>query len=517
MGRMKRKNRKSEFLYQKAEWLNVLNTVLNRGAYPKAALDEGWKLLLTNQFHDILPGSSIKPVYEDADADYEKVFKIGNDAAGSAQAGLTSAISGNAGDIVVFNPAGFDRADIAFAETAAAGIKNSVSQRTADGRLCFMATVPAKGWAVFSPSETVSEGETAAFNGNVLESPFYRVTLDKNGFFRSVYDKKNGREVLTPGKAANLLRVYEDLPLNDDAWDINVFYREKFTDMTDMTSCALVENGPVYATLRQTRRFNKSTLTQDIRFYRDIPRIDFITTADWHETHVLLKAHFPVDVNTDKATYEIQFGALTRNTHENTMWDFAKFEVCGHKWADVCESDYGAAVLNDCKYGYGAQGSELSLSLIKCAAGPNVDADREAHSFTYSFLPHKGDTAGSDVVRQGFMLNVPLETAVKSDNGGALPQSFSFVSDLSGNCVVDTVKRAEDDGQVIVRLYEPYGRRCTAKLRFGVTPAKTARANLAENEIESLTADADGTLSLPLREFEIVTMRLRFNGKAGER
>ncbi|PWL47993.1 MAG: alpha-mannosidase [Clostridiales bacterium] len=513
MARIKRKNRKSELLYQKAEWISTLNALLAGGAYPKAQLDEGWKLVLTNQFHDILPGSSIKPVYDDADRDYARAFELGAACSEPAEAALAEAVSGGCGDIVVFNPTGFSRTDIVFADTSAASAAGTPSQRTADGRLCFVAEVPAKGYAVFRPSETACGGTTASFDGTVLESGLYRITLDSDGFFASLYDKTNRREVLLPGQRGNLLRAYEDLPLSNDAWDINVFYREKYEDVTELVSCELVENGAVYAVLRQVRRFHQSTLTQDIVLYAGSPRIDFRTVADWKEKHILLKAHFPVDVNATKATYEIQFGALERNTHENTPWDFAKFEVCGHKWADLSDNGYGLSLLNDCKYGYSARGTDLALSLIKCATGPNVDADRERHEFTYALLPHAGSLRAADTVRQGYLLNCPLEARVQQADGGALAPRFSLVCDeAESGVVIDTVKRAEDSGETVVRLYEPLGGRRAAALRFGLPVRGVCRTNLAETDDQPLALAADGSLPLTLSAFEIVTLKVAFEG-----
>ena len=506
MARMKKKNRFSEFLYQKAEWLSVLANLLTGTEFPKEKIDCGWRMLLTNQFHDILPGSSYKAVYEDADADYEKVFAIGNEISENAAAAVVSAVNGKAGDIVVFNPSGFDRSDSVCVDCDAVGIAGEKSQRTYDGKLCFTAHVPAKGWAVFSAAGEASGEKTADISGNVVETPFWRITLGEDGAFDSVFDKLARRESVC-GKA-NRLKAYEDLPLSNDAWDINVFYKEKSYE-TELISSEIIENGPVRAVLRQVRRFNKSVITQNIVFYADSPRIDFVTAADWKERHILLKAHFPIAVNADTATYDIQFGSITRPTHSNTPWDFAKFEVCGHKWADISETGYGAAVLNNCKYGYGASGSDLSLSLIRCAESPNVDADRELHEFTYSFLPHSGNLGESSVIREGYLLNIPLEACVKKNDGGILPKNFSLVSESTGNAVIEAVKPAEDGDGTIIRIYEPRGRRTCARLVFGENAVSVEKTDLAEMHPEKLESDGSAA-ELPLRAFEIATLRVRW-------
>ncbi|MBR4941899.1 MAG: alpha-mannosidase, partial [Clostridia bacterium] len=506
MARIKKKNRKAENLYQKAEWLSVLAGEMAGAEFDKERIDTGWKMLLTNQFHDILPGSSVREVYEDADRDYETIFEIGNSIFANAADSLAENISGKKGDIIVFNPSGIDRNDSVTVETAATGICGATTQRTADGKLCFNAKVPAKGWAVFSPCGEVSEGKTAKFDGTVLDTPYWTITLASDGSFASVYDKENGREVLN-GNATRLV-AYEDLPMYDDAWDINEFYPRKSYE-TKLVSCELIENGAVYAVLRQTRTFNRSTIIQDIKVYSSEPRIDFVTTADWKEKSILLKAHFPVAVNTDTATYDIQFGSVTRNTHKNTSWDFAKFEVCGHKWADVSDNGYGAAVLNDCKYGYSADGSELALSLIKSAIFPNENADREVHNFSYSFLPHAGTLADSEVIKNGYLLNVPCETRVKDNDGGNLAPQFSLVSVESGSAIIEAVKPAENGDGAIIRIYEPRGRRTKAEIRLDSMIAAVEKTNLKEEACEAVELK-DNKVTLNMGAFEIVTLRVRF-------
>ena len=206
----------------------------------------------------------------------------------------------------------------------------------------------------------------------------------------------------------NTLVAYEDKPHNYDAWDINIYYQEKSWPVEDVTSAEVVENGPVLAVVRVVRQFLSSTIQQDVLFYHDLPRVDFENEVDWQETQVLLKAHFPVDVFYQEATYDIQFGNVRRTTHANTSWDAAHFEVCAHKWADVSEDGFGVSLLNDCKYGHAVNDDSMSLTLIKCATFPNEDADREHHRFTYALMPHRGAWRQAGTVQQGYDLNLPL-------------------------------------------------------------------------------------------------------------
>ena len=495
MARIKRKNRKAEFLLAKTELL-ALNAHLALGApYDKEGLDYVWERILTNQFHDILPGSSLKEVYDDADEYYAEAFTKVEELEAAAKKAIVEGIQGRKGDIIVFNPSGFERTE---------------PVRVGDDE--FTVIVPPKGYALVKPER--AEGRVAEFDGSLLETPLIKVSFDADGFINSIYDKTLRRPLLKEGGRANLLRAYEDKPLSSDAWDIDAFYREKFWDVTDLVSSELVENTPYRAVVRQVRRFMRSELTQDIVFYAHTPRIDFVTYTDWKETHILLKAHFETNIHANKATFEIQFGAIERPTHENTQWDFAKFEVCGHKFADLSEGSSGVAILNDCKYGYSVRGGNLGLSLIKCAAGPNYNADREEHWFTYSFYPHAGSFARSDVPKEALSLNLPLEAVVKENDGGSLPASFSFVKDVLGGCVIDTVKRAEDSEDVIVRIYEPYGHRATAELEFGMEFDTAERCDLLENPTEKLTAEANGRIKVELGAFEIVTLRLKGVRKA---
>lgn len=507
MARIKKNNRKAELLCQKAEWLSVLCRQWLGLMPDKSALDGIWELLLTNQFHDILPGSSVAGVYEDADRDFEKIFAVGGALSSALTGALTENISGNCGDVAVFNPSGFDREDCVFVKTEAPGICGALSQRTADGLLCFNAKVPSMGWAVFSPDVKPSSGATAEVLENGLQTPFWSVCFDGNGNISSLTDRTCGRSV-TDGPA-NLLLAYEDIPLKDDAWDINVYYRQKARE-TELLESSVTENGPVYAAVTQKRRLAGSLITQRIVFYSQSPRIDFVTEVDWKERNTLLKAHFPVAVNAVKATYDIQFGSVTRNTHSNTPWDFAKFEVCGHKWADVSEKGYGAALLNDCKYGYSVRGSDLAISLLRGTGFPNENADRELHSFTYSFLPHGQDLADSKVTENGYLLNIPMEAFVKTSGGGCLGPSFSFASIREGSAVIETLKPGEDGNGYILRLFEPRGRRTKAVLDLGID-ARVEKTDLAERSAEPLT-ESGKVLSLELGAFEIVTLRIIPNG-----
>ena len=202
------------------------------------------------------------------------------------------------------------------------------------------------------------------------------------------------------------------------------------------------------------RKFYKSEFCQKIWFYDNSARIDFDTHADWHQEHLMLKAAFDVDVNSDKVTYEIQFGSVERPAHKNTSWDAAKFEVCGHKYMDYSDYGYGVSLLNDCKYGHNIDNGTMKLSLFKCATSPDPDADKGEHIFTYSLLPHAGNYRESGTVQLAYELNAPMKAFPIGKQDGALPEEYSFVSCDSDSFIVETVKKAEDSDDIVIRGYE---------------------------------------------------------------
>ena len=269
-------------------------------------------------------------------------------------------------------------------------------QQTADGAVVYLENLPAKGRKGFAKAaaQAVEAPFALSADGHTLETPFYTVRFDENGQIAAMFDKDARREVFKAGQAGNALRVFEDKPIYYDNWDIDNYYTEKFWDVTDVKDFTWTENGPVRATLHIERSFSKSTICQDIHFYANLRRVDFVTTVDWKEHQHLLKVFFPADVHTDQATFEIQYGNLTRKTHSNTSWDRARFESCGQKWCDVSEGHYGVSVLNDCKYGHSVKDGCIGLTLIKSGIEPNPVTDQEVHTFTYALYPHQEGLAG---------------------------------------------------------------------------------------------------------------------------
>ena len=479
MAKNKKNNRECEFLCQETETLSILDNLLLKGEYPKQKLHNNWKLLLLNQFHDIIPGSSILEVYEDSDMQYAQVRTEIGEIHKSKLQNIAQNMQ-NAG-IMVYNPNSFTTS--AWTEV--------------DGKRIYAENVPALGWKMIEENSDFDEVRVIE---QKIENEHYVVTFDKNYEISSIYDKDNDREVLK--RNANVLRVYEDYPRDFDNWEISNYFKDKWEDIDTIESVKkIVENG--VGGFEIVRRYNKSLITQKISLYPNSRRIDFKNEIDWHEKHKVVKALFPVDIHSSKATYEVQFGNLERNTHANTSWDAAKFEVCAQKWIDLSENGYGVSILNDCKYGHAVDGNEMSITLIKCGTYPNPEADQGKHEFTYSLYPHKDDFATGGTVNEAYLLNRPLKV-IKTNGGGNLPTEYSLISCDCENIVVETVKEAENGQGIIVRLYDAWNRKSTPTLKLGFEAREIFICDMMENPIESIGKGNE--ISLKVDNFEIVTL-----------
>ena len=338
----------------------------------------------------------------------------------------------------------------------------------------------------------------------VLENALLRVELNGNGDMTRLYDKQADREVFAKGAVGNALMVFEDRPMNFDAWDIDIFFEDRSEQITGGTS-KVIEQGPLRAGVEVTHTYQSSTIRQKIYLYRDSKRIDFETFVDWHEHHILLKAAFPVDVMSPAATFDVQWGNVERPTHRNTSWDWARFETCAHKWADLSEGNYGVALLNDCKYGYDIHDNVMRLSLLKSATNPDANADQGEHWMTYSLLPHAGDWR-NEVIPAAYDLNDPLIVRRVSGGSGAGALN-SLVSVSAANVVIETVKQAEDGNGVIVRMYEDQRNRGKFTLTTGFALKEAHHCNLLEENDGALEVK-NNQVQLDVTPYQIITLRL---------
>ena len=531
MARNKRSNRKSELLLMDLELLAVLAE--KRGAaYPAEDLERLWKMVLLNQFHDILPGSSIKEVYEVTKREYEQVAEEG----GRLLKERKEAVAGAGDGVTVFNTLGFTRRSLTVLPDGVTSLTDKgealPSQEIGGLRYSLTGEIPSKGYSVYGAvreadggtadeaaggvvenSAAESGGDTPfsvlkTADGFVITTPFAKVDMAADGSFTSLLDLSENRQVWKAGEAGNRLRIYEDKPIYYDNWDIDVFYTEKYWDLDEPASIAVTSVGPLCLQITVNRSFMHSRMTQDIRFYAHSPRIDFNTWVDWKEHQYLLKAGFPVDVHTDEAAFDIQFGNVVRKTHTNTSWDRARFESCGHKWMDVSESGYGVSLLNDCKYGHSVREGCIELTLIKSGIEPNPDTDNEEHVFTYSLYPHQGTWREADTQKEAADLNQPLSAV----NGGMPGESYGFAGVKGDSVVLETVKRSEDGNGIILRLYESRNKRVNAKVSLSCAPVTVTECNLLEEPVDEaggLMIDQDG-FSFVIKPYEIKTYKVVF-------
>ena len=506
MARNKRSNRKAELHMMDLELFSVL--AQDRLPYPAQEMDGMWKTILLNQFHDILPGSSIHEVYEVTKREYEALERQISVLRGERLAALAAPSDA----VTVFNTKGFasDEA-VCLGQLDAAALVDADGarypvQQTAEGAVAFLPALPAKGWRAYSVSNQPEPcaAPFALADDHHLETHYYTVELDENGLLSRLYDKENRREVLRPGQRGNLMRMYEDKPIYYDNWDIDIYYTEKYWDVTELTSLRWTDVGAVSATLELERCVSSSLIRQRIRFYANSRRIDFETYVDWHEHQHLLKVHFPVDVHTDEATFEIQFGNLKRKVHTNTSWDVARFESCGQKWMDLSEGHYGVSLLNDCKYGHSVKDGCIGLTLIKSGIEPNPTTDQEEHFFTYALYPHAEGWQQAGTVREAYRLNQPA----LSVRGGQAGAEYSLASVQPANVILETVKQAEDGDGVIVRLYETENARTEACLTWNRPIASVEECNCIEEKQADAAFDS-ACIPFVIKPYEIKTFRIR--------
>ncbi len=514
-GRNKRANRQSEFLLHDAEALAALAALVDPDyTYPAAELRRAWELVCLNQFHDIIPGSSIGEVYVESQAQYREVFRLG---IAARDAALEALALHTGGDLVAANTTAFRRDSLFFWPEA---LPDGQHLTRTDGEPVY--TQPTEGGMWVAPGDvppysllpltwTVGEGplpaEGVSAAPDALENAFVRIEINAAGDISRLYDKASGREVLPEGAVANQFQAFEDRPLNWDAWDVDIFYDDKQWLAEPAESIRVVEAGPLRATLEITRRILNSTYTQQLSLAYNSPRLDITTTIDWQERHVFLKAAFPVQVLAPQATYEIQFGNVQRPTHRNTSWDWARFETVAQKWVDLSEGGYGVSLLNDGKYGHDIRDNVIRISLLRSPVNPDPEADRGQHTFIYSLLPHAGGW-DEHTVAAAYFLNDPL--VVGPGPGGAPledapPESFLAVD--APHVVIETVKQAEDGRGIIVRLYESQRRRGPVRLTTGFPLAEAWHTNLLEMNQAQLPVTGQ-EVSLAIKPYEIVTLRL---------
>ncbi|KGE16317.1 alpha-mannosidase [Paenibacillus wynnii] len=511
----KRMNRKLELAYREAEWLNALQSILQEdwSLYQAKPLTAGWKIILRNQFHDIIPGSSIREVYEDSAVEYEEAEQIGNQVDTQARAAIAAEES--AGSFSIWNSSPWTITELV-AIPASSGMAQGCWLNDSGVRLnaqleagiwsIEVRDIPSLGYTTIhfqGNEEYISSGKSPfSHSESGIETPYYQLKWNEAGQLTRIYDKEAQREVLAKGARGNILQVFEDKPLAHEAWDIDIFYQENMREIHHCSAIEVVEFGSIRAVIRFNWQYRNSTISQNLIVYSANRRIDYVTEVDWHEKQQLLKVAFPVGIRTTEATYDIQFGNVKRPTHWNTSWDWARFESVGHQWADLSDKGYGVSLLNDSKYGYDIKSNVLRLTLIKSATHPDPHADQGLHRFTYALLPHQGDWLAGQTVKQAWMLNAPI----RYTKGRADQTSRSMFALSSDTAMISAVKKAEDSDCVIVRIHDYSGSVNTLELTSGLQIHGWRETNLMEKPQGELIKDTP--ISFVLEPYEIKTFEI---------
>ena len=484
---IKKYNRQSEFLVTRTEMLASLLENISGEKYPKEQLDEIWKLLLKNQFHDTLPGTSIHEAHIDAKNVFEKLMKDTNVIKSDLLQKLNEKISAEKDSFIVWNLLAFERSGYV----------------TVDGITFYAENVPAMGYKVFSKDEIRNKFKPVKATEKLLENEKLRVRFDKNGLITSIFDKTNSRETLS-GKS-NLLTIFQDKPIHESAWNLEINYQKKFWDLTEAAEIKVSSDDGEKAFVEITRKFNKSTIKQKIILRRNSTRLDFETEVDWHETEKILKASFITDILSTKATYEIAHGSIERPVHYTTSYDLAKFEVSAHKWADLSEGNYGVSLLNDSKYGYDIFENRMRLTLMRSPNCPDRTSDHGINTFTYSFYPHQGLWSDS-TVEEAFNLNLPLEGFFKTAQKGLLEEQKSFISFNRDNIVIDAFKKSQAEDGYILRIYESKKQKGNVCVTSGFDISAVIECNMMEDEEKEIRTN-NNSFTFLLKPGEVKTFK----------
>ncbi len=501
----KKNNRLSERFLREAELWGVAARALEGRAFPLKEIDLLWKHVLLNQFHDILPGSSIHRVYEEAEALHGKVIK---QADGVAEDSRKALVKAGKKSLTVFNSLSWKRGawiELPEGWRGAADIEGNIlsSQKLSDGKnVVRVPGIPSMGWTTLEKHDAVTSKESqVSVTTHSLENEFLRVEVNDRGELTRIFDKQSGREMAAG--PCNAFRLYKDVPSQFDGWDLDSPYKQQPVELPEKAKISMGEKGSIVGSLRVKRTLHQSTLEQEIVLCADSRRIEFRTRIDWKENHKVLKVNFPVTVHAEDALHEIQFGHVRRPTHASQIYDASRFEVSQHKWSALAEEQRGAAILNDCKYGVSVEGNSINLTLLRSPLAPDMTADRGIQEFTYAFFCWNGVAFNdSGLIRDAYELNFPVEIA----NGAAGERSLFEVS--ASNVIIETVKPAEDGSKdIVLRLYES-GRTATHALLTTSLPIKKAKlVNMLEEKPEALDWK-DGGAALEFRPFEVKTIRL---------
>jgi alpha-mannosidase len=532
----KRNMRESEEEMLNAEKWSSL-AWLSGAMYPASQLNEAWKKVLFNQFHDLAAGSGIGVIYKDAQKDYDMVGFTAGAATSHASTTIASYIDTQSGSkgtgVLVFNPLAWERTDLAEFTAQLPASASTVQVVDAAGKTlpaessvlnpqtntfrirAMVADIPALGYSIiYVRPGTGSQpaGVQVSGNGHTLENQFVRVTVDaKTGCITSLVNKKTNFDAIAGGGCGNQLQAFVDTPKDYDAWNIDADFEKVVTNLDMVDSVELTEHNALRATIRVTRHWQASKFVEDITVYNGLPRVEVAADIDWHERHKLLKAGFPLAASSPQATYEIPYGSIERPTTRNNSVEDAKFEVPALRWADLGDEKNGFSLINESKYGYDAKGNVLRLSLLRSPTWPDPEADQGRQQFAYALYPHGGTWKEALTVRQGYDFNYRLRAMQVAPHAGKLPANYSFVKTDTDNVVVTAMKKTEDGDGLLVRFYEWAGKqgKVTLTLPPGVVSATVA--NLMEKpEGEALAVSGGRQITVPVTPYQIQTVIVHY-------
>ncbi len=504
--RVKKGNRKLE---QKLRMAEFICSCMPIAKYPIARLDRIWKTLLVNQFHDILPGSSIHGVYQDTWRQHDECIAdcehIVSDAA-------RSIFKDDKNSVVLANCLSTEfNGVVELPDEVRCGLEDEngrqVPVQIEDGTAVAKIAVPGNSFVTLKKTGPARKAKTPdGAAGLRLENALICYEFAEDGTLRRIFDKECGRELLDKGGKGNLFTLYTDIPNNWDAWDIDFHYERSALSNAKAVKAEALPSGEVRSGLNFALEIGNSTIEQKIFLASGSRRLDFRTKVDWREKHKMLRVSFPVAIRSEEASFEIQYGYLRRPTHRNTGWDFAKFEVVAHRYADISEQDYGVAILNDCKYGHKIQGNVMDLNLLRSPTEPDPDADAGVHEFTYSLLPHKGSFVESNVISEAASLNMGVAFFDRRSGRGV--KAPCWISSGDGSISIEAMKRAEKENCHVIRLVETKGRNSSATLQFADPSAKIVECDIMEWKNTGSPRPCAKGVEIKMRPFEIRTYKI---------
>ena len=531
MGRNKKSNRKSDILAGNLEKFSSINCKLSNKTYDRKIIDDSWKVILRNQFHDILPGSSIKEVYDVTKKEYEEIEKNLDTAVDINLRNIIKSLRIDSESIVVFNTLSFERGglvDIYDPEKKISGnliMDDSNGQKIpmefSKGHVIFFAdSIPPMGYKVYRILNTemdltiddknykkIDSEFKFEENSNLIENKFFRVKIEKDGSLSSIYDKRAKRELLRERERGNKIVCYENIPARFENWNIDNSYKEKSWEVNKVLDSKLIENCESRKIFQVKKSFLDSTIIENIIFYKDVPRIDFDLSVDLKTTNILLKSEFPVNINGNSATFETAYGNVERNSHNNTSWDMAQFEVPAHRWGDISEFGFGISLLNDSKHGYSIKNQNIEISLLKPGEYPNETCDIEKHKFLYSLYPHLGSWQQGHTQKEAECLNEPLVGLYSEKTFGKMSSSNSFFSLDCDNVIIDTIKIAEDSQDIIAIVYEYFNKTTDVEFKTYFNISKVRECNLLEEELYELPNNKN-SFKFNIKPYEIKIFKL---------